>query len=255
MPPKTTSIADLARAHEEASIEQSIAQDIEKKADSRRLILVVAGMVLVGALIGGGVGLWAVSRQQHNSAAAPKVGLQPGVGGPLAVIPTTTPEPTSSAAIATATGAQVGVIILGLGEGSSETSANLDKFAQQRLPLTYGIYPQRAGTAKDAAVVQASGGQSMVYQPVGGPGTKTQNRRGEITPDQSLRQIANTITRNTSGISANAGIAPYGFTKGDYPARPLRILPVMGLRQNVFMFESVEGTGLPLSFAARRVGA
>lgn len=249
-PPETTTIADLARAHEQASVEQDIARDLTRRRQRKRWFLATVGLALVGAIIGGAGGVLAVSRMRRGGGVAPKVGLADGLGGTL---PTGTVEPTSSVT-PTQTGAQVAVIILGLGDGSNETSANLGKFTVQRLPLTYGIYPQRSGTANDAAAVQASGGQAILYQPVGGTDSAADGERGEIEGGMSNRRFVNTIIQNAAGITSNSGIAPYGYTAGRYPPKPLRLIPVAAMRQSVFLLESIEGTGMPLAGVAARLG-
>lgn len=253
-PFETTSIADLARAHEEANVEQAIAKDLTKRAERRRLIIIVAVLALLGGSLGTAGGAYFVSRERLGGGVAPKIGLSGGINSPTAVIPTSTPATTAPSAATTPTGAQVAVVILGLGDGSNDTSSHLGKFAEQRLPLTYGIYPQRAGTTKDAAVVQASGGQAMLYQPVGGAGSTAGSDRGVIDSGMTRRDIANTITRNIGQIASNVGIAPFGSSRGRYEARPTLILDVLALRQNVMVFSELEGTTTAIASSAKSLG-
>lgn len=246
---RTVSLADLARAHERASVEQTIAEEVARRSERRKKILLTVVLALVGVLIGSGAALLAVARERRTGGAQPKVGLSAGV------LPSATPTAPPSTEPTGPQPAQIVLVILGAGEGSNETSANLARFTQQRLALTFGVFPQRAGTAGDAAAIQASGGQSIVYQPVGGTKSSAKAQRGGVEGGQSNRQFANMLVRNLSGVSGGVGLSPYGFAAPDYPAKAVRLIPAIAFRQNAFIFQSQPGTRTALASSAATLGA
>lgn len=248
-PLKTVSIADLAKAHQQASVEQAIAEDLARRAERRKKVLITVALAIVGVLIGSGAALLAVARERRTGGAEPKVGISGGV------LPSASPtagpsvEPTGSQL------AQVVVVILGAGDGSNETSANLARFTRERYALTYAVLPQRAGTGNDAAAIQASGGQPIVYQPIGGKGSSVQKARGGAEPGQSRRQFANTLIRNLAGMPGAAGFAPYGFAPSRFPTEAVRLVPAIAVRQSAFLFQIHEGTQTPMAERAKALGA
>lgn len=247
---RTVSIADLAEAHRQASVEQSIAGEVAKRRERRRTALLVVALAVAGSLIGAGIAFWAVARERRTGGAEPKVGL-----ADAGVLPSASPTAAPSTEPTGPQPAQVVVFVLGAGDGSNETSANLAKFAAQRLALTYGVLAQRAGTSSDAAAIQASGGQTIVYQPIGGEGSSAQGQRGGVDQSLSNRQYANMLIRNIAGVSGAAGLSPYGFATAKYPAKATRLIPAVALRQNVLILESQTGTQTPLGKAAGKLGA
>jgi polysaccharide deacetylase 2 family uncharacterized protein YibQ len=248
---QTTTIADLARAQDDHAVEHAIAEAVETRTTTRKRVLIGVALALVGAMLGTAGALYAISRTKRQSPQVAKVGLQPGL---VSTPATTVAEATLTAGAPTATAAQIGIVILGLGDGSNETSANLSKFTQMRLPLTFAVLPKRAGTGDDAAEVQASGGQAVVYQPVGGSGSTADGQKGAITASQSNRQLANTIIGNANEVTGNSGLVPFGFKPGKYPAKAVRLVPVMAMRKNVFILQSSRTTDTPISAKAKALG-
>lgn len=252
-PPRLVSIADLARAHEEATVEQAIAREVARRRELRRRIVLTAVLAIVGTLIGSGVAFVSVSRQQRTGGSLPKVGIQPGLGGLPSLSPTGSVSPTGTV-VPTSTGAQICVVLLV--DDSKETSANLEKFTQQRLPLNYAILPARTPFTSDVSQkVQANGGQSIVYQPVGGKGSSADGQPGEIKEAQSKRQMANRLIGNITGIIGNQGITPFGFSNTRYPYETVRMMAAISAKQNTALLESQEGSRTMLARAAAKVQA
>lgn len=252
-PPRLVSIADLARAHEEATVEQAIAREVARRRELRRRVVLTLALAIVGTLIGSGIAAVSVSRQQRTGGTLPKVGIQPGLGGLASLSPTGSISPTGTAE-PTNTAAQVCVVLLV--DDSKETSGNLEKFTQQRLPLNYAILPARTPFTSDVSQkVQANGGQSIVYQPVGGKGSTADGQPGEIKEAQSKRQMANRLIGNITGIIGNQGITPFGFSNTRYPYETVRMMAAMSAKQNSVLMESQEGTRTVLARAASRVQA
>jgi polysaccharide deacetylase 2 family uncharacterized protein YibQ len=252
VPAQTTSIADLARAHDEAASEHAVAEEVDRQVAMRKKILVGVALALVGTMIGTAGALVAVSRGKKPPPSVAKVGIQAGLG--VSSPATTVPEPTLTAPPPTATAAQIGVVIVGLGDGSNESAANLTKLTQQRLPLTFAILPQRPGTSGDSASVQASGGQVILYLPVGGSGSKAAGQRGSVSSGQSNRQFSDMITRDAASMTGSSGILPFGFATGKYPAKADRLIPVMAMRQNVFILQSSLATDTSMAAKAKSLG-
>jgi polysaccharide deacetylase 2 family uncharacterized protein YibQ len=252
-PPRLVSIADLARAHEEATVEQAIAREVARRRELRRRIVLTAVLAIIGTLIGSGVAIVSVSRQQRTGGTLPKVGIQPGLGGLPSLSPTGSVSPTGTVA-PTSTAAQVCVVLLV--DDSKETSGNLEKFTQQRLPLTYAVLPARTPFTSDISQkVQANGGQSIVYQPVGGTGSSADGQPGAIEEAQSKRQMANKLIGNITGIIGNQGITPFGFSNTRYPYETVRMMAAISAKQNTVLFESQEGTRTVMARATAKIQA
>jgi polysaccharide deacetylase 2 family uncharacterized protein YibQ len=249
--PRLVSIADLARAHEEATVEQAIAREVARRRELRRRVVLTAVLAIVGTLIGSAVAVMSVSRQERTGGTLPKVGIQPGLGGSIAATGSVSPTGT---VVPTSTAAQVCVVLLV--DDSKETSANLVKFTQQRLPLTYAVPPGRTPFTSDVSQrVQANGGQSIVYQPVGGSGSSADGQPGEIKEAQSKRAMANRLIGNITGIIGNQGITPFGFSSTKYPYETVRMMAAISAKQNTILLEPQEGTRTALSRAAQKIQA